>query len=64
MRRWARLAATRDALSRSTFAVPAALAFLSLAGLVLALVADGAAHGAAWAMLGAPVIAAAWAFRR
>lgn len=51
-------------MTRSTFAVPIALALLSLAGLVLALTGDGWRDALAWAALSVPAIAVGWAAAR
>ena len=48
---------------RSTFAIPAILAALSLFGLVVALTGDGAPDALAWIALSLPVVAVAWAIR-
>jgi hypothetical protein len=52
-----------QSLSR-IFAVPLALALLSLVGLVAALTGDGWRDALSWAALGAPVLAVLWAMRR
>ena len=49
---------------RSTFALPAALALLSLLGLLLALTGDGWRDTLSWAALSAPVFAVIWAAAR
>lgn len=49
---------------RSTFALPALIAVLSLLGLFSALLGDGLPDLVAWAALGAPVAAVLWAMRR
>lgn len=48
---------------RSTFAIPALIAALGLAGLVIALTGDGWRDAASWLALAAPVAAVAWAMR-
>lgn len=45
----------------AVFAAPIAIAALGLAGLVTALTGDGWRDALAWAGLGAPVLAFAWA---
>lgn len=49
---------------RSTFAIPVAIALLSLAGLVIALTGDGWRDALSWAALSVPVIAVGWAAAR
>lgn len=49
---------------RSTWAMPALLGVLTLAGLVLALTGDGWRDVAACLGLAAPVLATGWAMRR
>lgn len=49
---------------RSTFAVPALLALLSLAGLVIALTGEGWRDILSWAALSAPLLAVIWAVAR
>ena len=52
--------------SRSLAAIfgwPLALFVIGLAGLVIALTGDGWRDAAAWAALGAPVVAVIWAMR-
>lgn len=51
---------------RSTFAIPALIAALSLIGLVTALTGDGWRDAASWIALAIPVAAVLWAtcFRR
>lgn len=46
---------------REIFAVPALLAVLSTAGLIIALTGDGWRDAMAWVALGIPVIAVGWA---
>jgi hypothetical protein len=46
---------------RSTFALPAVLAVLSLAGLVVALTGEGWRDFASWTALSIPLLAVAWA---
>ena len=48
---------------RSTFAIPAILAAISLIGLVSALVGNGLADALSWAALTIPIAAVAWAMR-
>ena len=48
-------------MTRSTFTLPALIALLSLAGLVLALTGEGWRDGLSWAALSAPLLAIAWA---
>lgn len=48
---------------RAIFAVPLALGFLSIAGLVVALTGDGWRDAAAWLALGIPVAAVGWAMK-
>jgi len=53
-------------MKRSTFAIPAILAALTLFGLFIALVLDGLWHILAWVALSAPVLAISsglWAAR-
>jgi len=45
------------------FAMPLALALLSIIGLISALAGDGLADALCWAALAAPVAATAWAIR-
>lgn len=47
-----------------TFAVPIAIALLSVIGLVSALTGEGVRDAISWATLGIPVAAAGWAYRR
>lgn len=47
---------------RSTWAIPIALALLTILGLIVALTGDGWRDMVAWIALGAPVIATAIAF--
>jgi hypothetical protein len=49
---------------RSTFAVPALLGLLSLAGLIVALTGDGWRDQVAWAALFVPLAAVIWAVAR
>lgn len=49
---------------RSTFAVPAMLAALSLAGLIVALTGDGWQDLMSWAALSLPLFAIIWATAR
>lgn len=53
----------REGLTR-IFAVPGAIAALSLFGLVAALIGDGPWDAAGWLGLTAPLAALAWAMRR
>jgi hypothetical protein len=46
---------------RSTFALPALLALLTLVGLVVALTGDGGRDLASWVALSAPLLAVVWA---
>ncbi|MEG6509082.1 hypothetical protein V6C03_08865 [Methyloligella sp. 2.7D] len=48
----------------STYALPALFALGAAAGLVLALIADGAWEWIACALVAAPVVAFAWLLRR
>lgn len=48
-------------MTRSTFALPAAIALLSFAGLVIALTGDGWRDALSWAALSAPLIGVTWA---
>jgi hypothetical protein len=48
---------------RSTFAIPALIAILSLVGLVAALTGDGMRDAASWLALAVPIAAVAWAMR-
>lgn len=48
---------------RSTFAMPALLAVLSLAGLLVALTGEGWRDTLSWAALSTPVLAVLWAVR-
>ena len=52
----------RVALTR-TFFVPGLLALVSGAGLVAALVSDGASDQFAWVAIGSPLAAITWAWR-
>jgi hypothetical protein len=45
------------------FAVPLAIAVLSLVGLVAALTGDGARNALSWIALAVPVLAVIWAMR-
>ncbi|NJC06641.1 hypothetical protein GGQ97_002434 [Sphingomonas kaistensis] len=49
---------------RSTFALPAVLALLSLAGLLSALTGDGWRDLLSWTALSVPLLAIAWAASR
>ncbi len=49
---------------RSTFALPAVLALLSLLGLVVALTGEGWRDLASWAALSIPLLAVIWAATR
>ena len=49
---------------RAIFAVPAAVAALSLVGLVVALTGDGLRDAVSWAALAAPVAVTLWAVSR
>lgn len=49
---------------RSTFALPALLVLLSLAGLVIALTGEGWRDILSWAVLSAPLLAVTWAVAR
>lgn len=51
-------------MMRSTFALPAWIALLSLAGLVVALTGEGWRDIVSWAALSAPVLAVIWALAR
>ncbi|WP_300973786.1 hypothetical protein [Sphingomonas sp. LHG3406-1] len=51
-------------MTRPTFAIPALLALLSLAGLVVALTGEGWRDLVSWAALSAPLIAVIWAATR
>lgn len=48
---------------RAIFAIPLALALVSIAGLVVALTGDGLRDAASWAALAIPVFAVGWAMR-
>jgi hypothetical protein len=48
-------------MTRSTFALPVAIALLSLLGLILALTGDGWRDLLSWAGLSAPALAVLWA---
>lgn len=48
-------------MTRSTFALPAVLALLSLAGLIIALTGEGLRDILSWAALSAPVLTVIWA---
>lgn len=48
-------------MTGSTFGLPAFIALLSLAGLVLALTGEGWRDALSWAALSAPLLAIAWA---
>lgn len=48
-------------MTRSTFALPALVASVSLAGLILGLSGDGWRDGVSWAALSVPVFAILWA---
>lgn len=49
---------------RSTFALPALLALLSLAGLIVALTGEGWRDILSWVALSAPLLAVIWAVAR
>lgn len=49
---------------RSTFAIPALLALLTLLGLIVALTGDGGRDQLAWAALFVPLAAVVWAVTR
>jgi hypothetical protein len=49
---------------RSTFALPAVLALLTLAGLVIALTGEGWRDLASWAALSTPSLVVLWAAKR
>lgn len=49
---------------RSTFRIPALIALLSLAGLVIALTGENWRDTLSWAALSAPVLAVIWAAAR
>jgi len=51
-------------LLRSTFALPAILAAVSLFGLIAALTGDGLRDAASWLALAIPVAAILWAWTR
>ncbi|CAO3456018.1 hypothetical protein [Azospirillum largimobile] len=46
------------------FAIPTAIALVTAAGLVTALLDDGLVDAVSWAALSVPVLAAAWCWRR
>jgi uncharacterized membrane protein len=48
---------------RKIFAIPLALALVSIVGLVVALTGDGLRDAASWAALAIPVFAVGWAMR-
>lgn len=48
---------------RSTYAIPAIVAAVSLLGLILALTGDGLRDALSWAALATPIAAVAWAMR-
>jgi hypothetical protein len=48
-------------MTRSTFGLPALIALLSLAGLLLALTGEGWRDGLSWVALSAPLLAIVWA---
>ncbi|GAO80135.1 MULTISPECIES: hypothetical protein [unclassified Sphingopyxis] len=48
---------------RAIFAIPLALALVSIVGLVVALTGDGVRDAASWAALAIPVLAVGWAMR-
>lgn len=48
---------------RAIFAIPLALALVSIAGLIVALTGDGFRDAASWAALAIPVCAVGWAMR-
>lgn len=48
---------------RSTFAIPALIAALSLIGLITAMTGDGWRDAAAWLALAVPIASVAWAMR-
>jgi hypothetical protein len=50
--------------ARRLFAIPSAIAALSLIGLVSALAGEGPVDWLSWAALAVPVFAVAWAMRR
>lgn len=49
---------------RQIFAMPTAIALLSLFGLIAALSGDGLRDAVSWIGLAAPIAATAWAWRR
>lgn len=51
-------------MTRSTFLIPALLALVSLAGLVIALTGEGWRDLLSWAALSAPLAAVLWAIAR
>ncbi|CAO3408486.1 hypothetical protein [Azospirillum largimobile] len=46
------------------FGIPAAIALVTTAGLVTALLDDGLVDAVSWAALSVPVLAAAWSWRK
>lgn len=48
---------------RAIFAIPLAIAVLSIVGLISALTGDGARDALSWLALAVPVIAVGWAMR-
>lgn len=51
-------------MTRSTFALPAVIALLSLAGLILALTGEGWRDRLSWAAIATPLLALSWAVAR
>ena len=54
---------TKPGSLRAIFALPFALALVSIVGLVVALTGDGLRDVAAWAALAIPVLVVGWAMR-
>ena len=54
---------TKRGSLRAIFALPVALALVSIVGLVVALTGDGLRDVAAWAALAIPVLVVGWAMR-
>ena len=54
---------TKPGSPRAIFALPVALALVSIVGLVVALTGNGLRDVAAWAALAIPVLVVGWAMR-
>ena len=54
---------SRPANLRAIFAIPLAIAAISVAGLIVALTGDGLRDAASWVALGVPLLAVGWAMK-